>query len=122
MRGYSGNAIPHATPGWGLACYVAATYTTSFGIICLSILAVSYRQSVCPPGVLGRVNATMRVLIWGTIPVGSLLGGGVATVLGVRGALAVAASGVLLSSLWLVLSPLRGMRDLKSPGVPVSGG
>jgi hypothetical protein len=113
--------FPLTTPGWGLACYVLASFVVSFSIICLSIVAVSYRQATCPPHVLGRVNATMRVLVWGAIPLGSLVGGGVATVLGVRGALAVAAAGVLLSSLWLVLSPLRGMRDLKSPGVPVAG-
>jgi MFS family permease len=114
--------FPLTTPGWGLACYVVATYVTSFGIICLSVLTLSYRQVVCPPHLLGRVNATSTVLIWGAIPFGSLLGGGVASALGVRGALAVAATGVLLSSLWLVLSPLRGMRDLKPPGVPVSSG
>ncbi|HEX6344753.1 MFS transporter [Umezawaea sp.] len=114
--------FPLTSPGWGLVCYVVATCVTSFGIICVSVLVVSYRQAVCPPHLLGRVNATSTVVIWGAIPVGSLFGGAAATLLGVRGALVVAAAGVLLSSLWLVLSPLRGMRDLAPPGVPVAGG
>ncbi|WP_106196715.1 MFS transporter [Umezawaea tangerina] len=105
-------AYPLTTSGWGLGWYVLATFGASFGIICLSILQVSYQQAVCPPHLLGRVNATMRVLIWGAIPLGSLLGGGLATVLGARGAITTAAFGVLLSSAWLVLSPLRGMREL----------
>ena len=115
--------FPLTTPGWGLVAYVVATFGTSFGIICLSVLVVSYRQAVCPPHVLGRVNATSHVLVWGAIPLGSLLGGVLSTALGLRGTLAVAAAGVLLSSLWLVLSPLRGLRDLPAaPGVPVAGG
>ncbi|MET1072182.1 MAG: MFS transporter [Umezawaea sp.] len=110
-------AFPFTTAGWGLGWYVLATFGTSFGIISLSILQVSYQQVVCPPHLLGRVNATMRFLIWGAIPLGSLLGGGLATVLGARGAITIAATGVLLSASWLVLSPLRGMREL-GPAVP----
>jgi MFS family permease len=104
--------FPLTRPGWGVAWYVAATFATSFGIICLSILAVSYQQTVAPPNLMGRLNATMRFLIWGAIPLGSVLGGVLATAFGARGALWVAACGVLLASLWLVLSPLRGTRDL----------
>jgi MFS family permease len=104
--------FPLTAPGLALACYVAASFITSFGIITLSIVQVSYQQAVCPARLQGRMNATMRFLIWGVIPLGSVLGGLLATALGERSALWIAAVGVLLASLWQVLSPLRTMRDL----------
>jgi predicted MFS family arabinose efflux permease len=54
----------------------------------------------------------MEVLTWGAISVGSVLGGVLAGVVGLRATFWTAAIIVALSSLWLVLSPLRGMRDL----------
>jgi MFS family permease len=104
--------FPLTTPGWGLVCYAVATFVTSFGIVTLNIIEVSFQQTICPDHLLGRVNATMRFLVWGAIPVGSLLGGVLATLIGTRETLWIAAVGVFLSALWLVLSPLRRMRDL----------
>jgi MFS family permease len=104
--------FPLTGPGWDLAWYVVATFAATFGIICLSIHAVSYQQTVAPAHLMGRLHATMRFLIWGAIPLGSVLGGVLATAFGTRTALWTAAVGVLLASLWLVLSPLRGAREL----------
>ncbi len=58
------------------------------------------------------MNATMRFLVWGTQPIGGLLGGWLATSVGLRDALWIAAGGALLAPLWVVFSPLRGMRDM----------
>ncbi len=78
---------------------------------------VSYRQSVCPPELLGRMNASIRWLIWALVPVGALLGGGFGTWLGLRPTMWIGASIMTLTGLWLVLSPLRGMRDIPLPAV-----
>jgi len=40
-----------------------------------NILVMSLRQSVIPGRLLGRVHGTWRTLLWGTMPLGSLLGG-----------------------------------------------
>jgi hypothetical protein len=61
--------------------------------------------------VLGRVNAAMQMLNRGLLPIGSLGAGILAEMIGVRSTLAVGAAGLLLSSLWLVLSPILTMRD-----------
>ncbi|RZQ59593.1 MFS transporter [Amycolatopsis suaedae] len=103
---------PLTTPGWGLVCYVVATFVGSFGVIVTSILEVSFQQQLCPDHMLARVNATMRVAIWGAIPVGSLLGGVLAEFAGTRATLWVASGGVLLSAAFLLLSPLARLRDL----------
>lgn len=43
-----------------------------------AVLAISYRQSIVPPQLMGRANAFYRLMAWGSLPVGSLLGGAVA--------------------------------------------
>ena len=75
-----------------------------------SIHEVSLRQSVAPEAVLGRVNAGMRMLQLGILPIGALCGGLLAARLGVRPTLALAAAGLLLSTLWLAASPIRRLR------------
>jgi hypothetical protein len=73
---------------------------------------VSLRISITPDHLHGRVNATMRFLMWSVTPVGALLGGVLATVFGVRPTLFVAALGVLAAFVAGALSPLSKQRDL----------
>jgi hypothetical protein len=80
---------------------------------------------VCPPDLLGRMNATMRFLVWGTIPLGAFLGGVLGSTIGVRPTLLVAAIGGSLCVLPVFFSPLRRMRELPQyaepePVVPVA--
>ena len=49
-----------------------------------NVIAVSYRQSVVPERLLGRVMATYRVIAYGAFPVGALTGGALARVAGLR--------------------------------------
>jgi predicted MFS family arabinose efflux permease len=72
---------------------------------------VSLRQAITPDGVQGRMNATMRFIVWGTMPIGALLGGFLGEVIGLRGTLVVAAVGALLTPLWVLLSPVRRLQD-----------
>jgi hypothetical protein len=75
-----------------------------------SINEITLRQTVAPEHVLGRVNAGMQLLARGIWPIGSLIGGFLAAALGVRATLALAAAGVVMSTLWLLASPLRRVR------------
>jgi predicted MFS family arabinose efflux permease len=104
--------FPLTAPGWRLSLYVLATLITSFCIVVLHILQVSARQMLCPAHLTGRVGATMEFMIWGVMPVGSVLGGLLATVTGLRPTLLINGAAILLASLWLVLSPLRLQPDL----------
>ncbi|HEX7737136.1 MAG TPA: MFS transporter [Ktedonobacteraceae bacterium] len=72
-----------------------------------SINEISLRQRLIPSNQLGRVNSCMHILSAGTVPLGALLAGVLSTVLGVRLTLWLGASGICLSFLWLVFSPLR---------------
>ena len=83
-----------------------------------NITQVSFRQGLCPPGLLGRMNATMRFLVWGTLPLGGAIGGILGTLIGVRATLLVAAIGGAGAFLPVYLSPLRRMRELPSYSAP----
>ncbi|MFD0350385.1 hypothetical protein ACFQ0M_38895 [Kitasatospora aburaviensis] len=102
-----------------MALFALASGTVLFGAVVYNVAQVSFRQGVCPPGLLGRMNATMRFLVWGTLPLGALLGGAVADAAGARAALWVCAAGFLVVPLPLLLSPLRGMRELPTDAGPV---
>jgi len=72
----------------------------------------SLRQAIIPDRLLGRVNSSMHLLFHGVLPLGALAGGAIAQALGIRQALLIGAIGVLLSTMWLVFSPVRRLREL----------
>ena len=61
---------------------------------------------------MGRMNASYRFVSWGAVPVGALLGGWLGTGIGLRPTLFVAAAGLFAAALWIVLSPIRAVREL----------
>lgn len=67
---------------------------------------VSLRQSVTPDRLLGRVNASVQLLVAGIAPLGALVGGWLGTAAGVRPTLLIAIAGILVSGLWLIFSPV----------------
>jgi MFS family permease len=50
-------------------------FLSSVGVIVWNVLVMSLRQSIIPGRLLGRVHGTWRTLLWGAMPIGSLLGG-----------------------------------------------
>jgi MFS family permease len=86
-----------------------------FTVVVYNIAQVSYRQAICPPRLQGRMNSVMRFMVWGTIPIGTLLGGALATWVGLRETIVIGAVGGGLSFLWLLLSPQRHLHDLPEP-------
>lgn len=77
-----------------------------------NVLLITIRQLRTPDRMLGRVNATMRTVTYGTIPLGALAGGFVGDGLGLRAGIAVGAGLCLFTVVWVLLSPLRGIRRL----------
>jgi hypothetical protein len=81
------------------------------------VLSASFRQAYCPPGLLGRVVTSMQFVNFGAIPLGAVLGGAAAGLVGTRGAIWIMAVGYATSGLILLLGPLRGRRDLPAAEV-----
>jgi predicted MFS family arabinose efflux permease len=69
----------------------AAMLASGAGIVFWNVITVSLRQRITPDRLLGRMNASYRLVGWGTMPLGALLGGLLAEALGLRGAFLAAA-------------------------------
>jgi MFS family permease len=76
-----------------------------------NVTQLSLRQRLVPDRLQGRMNATMRFAVWGTLPIGSLAGGVLGEWIGLRGVLMVAILGVVLAALTVILSPVRHLDD-----------
>ena len=77
-----------------------------------NINQVSLRQAITSHRLQGRMNATMRFLVWGTMPLGGILGGALGASFGLRAAIAIAAAGGFLAFLWVALSPVRMLQAI----------
>ena len=94
---------------------VLAQLVIGFAVVVYNIVQVSYRQAICPPRLQGRMNSTMRFIVWGTIPLGGLVGGVLGSTIGLRETIVVGAIGAGLSFLWILLSPQRHLREMPEP-------
>jgi MFS family permease len=100
-----------ATPANGIYLSVAILFFSFIGVLIYNIAQVSYRQSLVPANIQGRMNASIRTLVWGIIPIGSLLGGIVAQSIGVRDTVVLMALLGNIAPLWIFFSPVRGVRE-----------
>ncbi|GAB3673647.1 MFS transporter [Actinocorallia lasiicapitis] len=104
--------VPTAAPGWRLIPATAGMVIDSFFVAGWAVVAVSFRQEVAPPRLLGRVNATARFVNWGVMPVGAGLGGVLAGLTSARTTLIVCGVAFLGAALPVLTSPLGRLRDL----------
>jgi MFS family permease len=109
-----GFVAPFVHKDWTLVLLAVAQIFWWGTVVVYNITQVSFRQGLCPPQLLGRMNATMRFLVWGTMPLGALLGGVLGETIGVRETLLVSAIGLALTWLPVFFSPLRWQRELPS--------
>jgi len=113
--------IPLAGQGPRVACYVIGSFVVGVGITPCNIILSSFRQLYVPAAMLGRITASQRFLLFGTIPVGALIAGALGTALGVRGALWVMLAAYALSPAMLLGRAVRRHRDLPTAAVARSG-
>lgn len=98
--------------GYGLVFFVVGNVVVLAGVLVYNVTILSFRAAYCPPSILGRVVATMRFVLFGTMPLGALFGGALAGAIGPRAALVVLFAGNVIPGFVLMASPLRTMRDL----------
>jgi MFS family permease len=101
-----------APPPWRPVILAAGGFGFFAFVVVYNVTQVSYRQRVCPPALLGRMNASVRFVVWGTQPLGALAGGFLGAVLGIRPVLWICVAGAALAALPVVASPLIRTRDL----------
>jgi MFS family permease len=105
-------AFPLATRGIGVLWVVGGFTAFWIGAVVYNIAQVSLRQAITPPDLLGRMNATMRFMVWGPMPIGAVIGGALGSTIGLRPTLWVSAAGGFLAPLWVIFSPVRKQRTI----------
>jgi MFS family permease len=105
-------AAPRSNP---IPFLIAAQAISSMGIPIYNITQISFRQAITPERLQGRMNSVMRFIVWGVMPLGSLLGGAIATWFSLRTAIWVGAIGMSLAVLPVLLSPVRTLREMPEP-------
>jgi len=112
----AGLSFPLAPRSFPIPVLVVGTVLFGYGGMAYNIAQVSLRQAITPERLQGRMNASMRWIVWGTIPLGTLIGGLLATAFGLRSALWVGAIGSVFAFLPLLLSSVRSLKEL--PAAP----
>jgi len=107
-----------AEPGWRVALVPIGFATAFFAGVVYNVAQISYRQAICPPRLMGRMNAAVRWIVWGTMPLGALIGGALGTAIGVRPTLWIGLIGSWAAGFWVYFSPLRRMRDVPQAQEP----
>ena len=104
--------LPMATARLGILSVGLPLCVANFGVALFNVNQLSLRQQITPIGMLGRMNATIRFLIWGTIPLGTFCGGLFGDGIGLRRTLLIAAAGSLCAGLPILLSKIGRLKSL----------
>jgi MFS family permease len=101
-----------APKGSPLPVLIAGSLIGGYSQVAYNITQVSLRQAITPERLQGRMNASMRWIVWGTLPLGQLAGGAIATAYGLTAALWVGAIGSLFTFLPVLLSSVRSIGEM----------
>ena len=120
MFGLTGLFIPLALfiPTYAFPLIVVCEFLQWGFFVMYQVIAASMRQAFTPLPALGRVQATSLLSIRGSMPIGALLGGTIATVIGAAWTLVIGEIGIMLATIPLLLAPVRAIRSLVEPEVP----
>ncbi|MCZ9881116.1 MFS transporter [Arthrobacter sp. B2a2-09] len=95
-----------------LVMLIVSEFGFAFGVLVYNIMQLSMRQRVCPPRLLGRMNASIRFVVWGVMPIAALASGLLAENLGLVPTLWIGLGGSIVFVAPVLFSPLWGMRRL----------
>jgi MFS family permease len=103
-------------PRWVvLGCLFLAEFGSGLGVMMLDISVGAIFAAVIPDRLRSRVSGAYMVVNYGVRPVGALVGGALGSWIGLRETLWIATAGALLGFLFLLPSPILGLRELPEP-------
>lgn len=105
-------------PEFATGVFILGEFVLSFSVLVYNIAQVSFRQRICPTPLLGRMNASIRFVVWGVMPIAGLLSGLLALNIGAAAVLWIGAIGTLLAAGFVVFSPLLRLRTLPDTAAP----
>jgi MFS family permease len=101
--------LPLARPGWPAVLFPVGWTIVSAGIVVYNVSQVSLRQTITPDHLLGRMNASIRFLGFGSAPLGALAGGLIGQTAGLDLAIWVSSIGIVVA-----VVPMAGLRPRRS--------
>jgi predicted MFS family arabinose efflux permease len=104
--------VPLAPQSMPVPVLVAGQLLFGFTLVVFNITQLTYRQTITPQRLLGRMNSVVRFLYWSTQPAGFVLGGAIATVFGLRTAVWIGTVGALVAFVPILFSSLIRLREL----------
>ncbi|MCI4371563.1 MAG: MFS transporter, partial [Thermoplasmata archaeon] len=104
--------LPFVSGLYGIMAIIVMFIVSIIGNLWYNINQVSFRQAIVPIRLQGRLNATMRTIVWGTLPLGALAGGIVGDLTGLRDAIILFLVGGAFAFLWVLFSPVREIREM----------
>lgn len=111
-------AAADGPPGLRAGTLAASVFLSGFAVMLFDVNLNALQTAVTPDGVRSRVSGAFSTINYGIRPLGALTGGLLATAIGLRATLLVAAVGGVVSLLWLLPSPIPRIRSL-APDTPV---
>ena len=93
----------------------AAEFLSCIGVMLFDVNLNALNVSVTPDGMRARVAGAYSTVNYGIRPLGAVLGGVLASVIGLRPTLLIAAVGGALSILWILTSPIPRHRRITQP-------
>ena len=115
--GFSVSVLPVAAAPDALIFQAVALsgFLGGFSGVAWNINQVSLRQAITPARMQGKMNATMRFIVWGTIPVGTITGGALGSIIGLHPTIWVGAIGGLFAFIPVTLSSVRSIVTMPEP-------
>jgi MFS family permease len=113
--GVAGIPVAIAPDSWLFAAVASSGFIGGFFGVAWNINQVSLRQAITPTRMQGKMNATMRFIVWGTIPLGQIVGGFLASIIGLHNTIWIGALGGLIAFLPVALSSVRELKTMPEP-------
>ena len=92
---------------WVIAC---SGVVSSYFITIYNVTQMSLRQEICPPDMLGRMNAIFRFAVWGVMPLGSFVAGIVASWVGVEATMYIFTAASIAAGIAMGFTPAARIR------------
>ncbi|MBS6967583.1 MAG: MFS transporter [Actinomyces sp.] len=99
---------------WVIAC---SGVVSSYFITIYNVTQMSLRQEICPPDMLGRMNAIFRFAVWGVMPLGSFVAGIVASWVGVEATMYIFTAASIAAGIAMGFTPAARIRGTSAADV-----
>jgi MFS family permease len=116
IGGASSIVLLLAQAGWPYLIFFVSGAIFNLSVPIYNVNQISYRQAIVDQRLQGRMNATMRTIVWGLMPIGAWAGGWLATLVGVTTTIAIGSLITACASLWLI--PLRERTTVREGFIP----